>query len=209
VYYTLPVCELYNLQERVAYILYCKYFHLKLCLKLFVQGKAYQKRIWIKDESFLCMYECRKECTVHIHEWTIQMNISSNGMMEYVRVCEPCGCRSAFENIWIFVYNLNFNFYNKWTAGCTKNCTCPNGSFKKKVASFICIFISSCLRVITEETHTGPPSLLHQKKHLKGVWHEIFDFRFFSWIGFPGPWVYYGDHIEFLWKFAEIFESKG
>ncbi len=43
----------------------------------------------------------------------------------------------------------------------------------------------------------------------KGSRHEIFEFRFFSWISFPHAPEYRGGHFEFLRKFAEILESKG
>jgi hypothetical protein len=44
---------------------------------------------------------------------------------------------------------------------------------------------------------------------LKGVWHEICDFRFFSWISFPwASELTIGGHFEFLRIFTEIFEVK-
>ncbi len=44
---------------------------------------------------------------------------------------------------------------------------------------------------------------------LKGVWHEIFDFRFFSWIIVPpGPKVFHKGRFEFFRKFAEIFANE-
>jgi hypothetical protein len=45
---------------------------------------------------------------------------------------------------------------------------------------------------------------------LKGVWHEIFDLRFFHESVSTGPLsiVYHEGHFEFLQKFVEIFESK-
>jgi hypothetical protein len=45
---------------------------------------------------------------------------------------------------------------------------------------------------------------------LKGVWHEIFDFRFFvnQFTGLLCNISHWG-HFEFLRKFADIFESKG
>jgi hypothetical protein len=43
---------------------------------------------------------------------------------------------------------------------------------------------------------------------LKGVWHEIFDFRFFSWISPPGPQVFHWGRFEFFRKYAEIFANE-
>ncbi len=48
-------------------------------------------------------------------------------------------------------------------------------------------------------------------KYLKGVWHEIFDirfFRFFDELVFNCPQVSPWSHFEFLRKFSEIFERK-
>ncbi len=59
----------------------------------------------------------------------------------------------------------------------------------------------------TKEMRTGRHMLNFS---FKGVWHEIFDFRFFFMYEFPlGPWVNHGGRFEFLRKFAEIFEIKG
>ncbi len=38
-------------------------------------------------------------------------------------------------------------------------------------------------------------STLNKKSCLKGVWHEIFDFRFFSWISVPQAPKYTGDKL--------------
>ncbi len=45
---------------------------------------------------------------------------------------------------------------------------------------------------------------------LKSVWHEIFDYRLFSWISFPqAPEYPFGVIWNFFTKFKEILESKG
>ncbi len=44
---------------------------------------------------------------------------------------------------------------------------------------------------------------------LKGVWHEIFDFRFFFINQCPpGLWVFHWDRFEFFRKFAEIIAKE-
>ncbi len=53
------------------------------------------------------------------------------------------------------------------------------------------------------------PLIFTVQVFLKGVWHEIFDFKFFSRIRFLyGPWVSYSGHFKFWRKFVEIFATS-
>jgi hypothetical protein len=115
----------------------------------------------------------------------------------------------TLENSWMVFHTI---YHAEWFSKNYVDIKNQNHSvLNSGVATVWKVWISTLIQ--SDSSHRSPSFFLiarvstRNSKILKGVWHEIFDFRFFSWISFPlGLSILMGP----LWivrKFAEIFPT--